>query len=87
MPEFPDAEQDNAKRQVYFLTFPHPRTEFAQDGTKLVAPDTQTKIDILKKVLDACETLYAHDHMSTSSFVSGTPPRGTGLPTAIFMWP
>ena len=58
-------------RQVYFLTFPHPHAEFAQDGTKLIAPDTHTRRDILKKVLDACaKPCYAHGHMASSVGVS-----------------
>ena len=70
-PELPDAEQDNAKRQVYFLTFPHPRAGCTQDGTKLVAPEMLSKREIVKKVLDACETpIFAHDHMSISMDIS-----------------
>ena len=71
VPELPGAELDNAKRQVYFVTFPHPRAEVAQDGTKLVAPDSQTRGDILKKVLDACaKPSYAHGYMASSVDVS-----------------
>ena len=55
MPALPGEEEDpSAKRQVYFLTFPHPQAERGQDGVKLVAPDSLTRRDVLQKVLDAC---------------------------------
>lgn len=39
-------EQLIAKRQVYFLTFPHPHVERSKDGVQLVAPGSLSREDI-----------------------------------------
>ncbi len=54
-------EAPSAKRQVYFLTFPHPHAEFGQDGVALVAPDSLSRQELLQRVLGACASPeYVH---------------------------
>ena len=54
-------EQLAAKRQVYFLTFPHPHVERSKDGIELVAPGTLSREDILRRVLESCASpVYTH---------------------------
>ena len=55
--ELPDwaAEEDAGKRgRVYLITLPHPRSPHAEDGTRLVAPETLTKEQILACLFKAC---------------------------------
>ena len=44
----------DAKRSVYFVTFPHPQKEHSQQGVRLVAPETLAKGAMMDKFLDAC---------------------------------
>jgi hypothetical protein len=48
-------EQDGSRRQVYLVTFPHPKSSHSKCGRLLVAPGTLTKRQILEKLLDACQ--------------------------------
>ena len=47
-PEELKAEAEDAKRQVYLVTFPHPRA-----GNGLVAPTSMSRLDLVKKLLRA----------------------------------
>ena len=47
-------EQEGARKQAYLVTLPHPRREFAEDGTRLVAPGSITKAAVLQCFLKAC---------------------------------
>ena len=48
-------EQSGARRQVYLVTFPHPKVSHSTCGRKLVAPGTKTKRQILDCLLDSCK--------------------------------
>ena len=48
-PEDMKAEAEDAKRQVYLVTFPHPRA-----GNGLVAPTSMSRLDLVKKLMRAC---------------------------------
>ena len=48
-------EQSGARRQVYVVTFPHPKVSHSTCGRKLVAPGTKTKRQILDCLLDSCK--------------------------------
>lgn len=62
MPNIATQGEDSiAKKQVYFLTFPHPHVERSQEGVALVAPGTLSREDILRRVQKACkEPVYIH---------------------------
>ena len=47
-------EKHGSRRQVYLVTFPHPRTRHSACGRKLVAPGSVPKKHILQCLLDAC---------------------------------
>ena len=49
MPHDVKSEAEGAKRQVYLVTFPHPRP-----GSGLVAPTSMSRVDIVGKLLQAC---------------------------------
>ena len=69
-PEHDAASEDpQAKRQVFFVTFPHPKTAFSQCGVQLVPPDRMSKADILQKLQQACDApLYMHPRSVQSGF-------------------
>ena len=47
---------EREKRQVYLVTFPHPRQATSVDGVRLVAPSSMSKDQMLEKIRDA----FAH---------------------------
>ena len=49
-----DAEDGSAKRQVYLITFPHPRIAAGRGGAPTVAPGTLSHEELLTRVLEAC---------------------------------
>ena len=50
-----EPEDDNAKKMVYLLTASHPLRKHSSCGVLLRAPNTYSKADLLKALLDACE--------------------------------
>ena len=54
LPDFALEEDTNARKMVYLVTLPHPRSRLAADGTELVAPETLSKEQILHALLAAC---------------------------------
>ena len=48
-------ELANKSKQVYLTTFPHPVEETAQDGTRLKAPSSYSKRQILEAIVDVVE--------------------------------
>jgi len=52
----PSEEDSSARRRVYLITFPHPRTAHAQDGLPLLAPENFSRRDVLEALLDACRS-------------------------------
>ena len=59
----PDDEKRDSKRAVYLVTFPHPKAARSSCGVLLVAPESKTKEELGKCVLDAClSPMHAHAH-------------------------
>ena len=56
LPSLPELETENAgaKRQVYLVTFPHPRSAVGRDGAPLAQPGVLSHEDMLGKFLEAC---------------------------------
>ena len=55
------SEDKQAKRQVFFVTFPHVQAEFSQCGVRLVSPESLSRAGILQRLRSACAApLYAH---------------------------
>ena len=55
------SEDQQAKRQVFFVTFPHVQAEFSQCGVRLVSPESLSRAGILQRLRSACAApLYAH---------------------------
>ena len=48
-------EKTGSRRQVYLVTFPHPRASHSACGKKLVAPGSMTKKQVLECLLDAAD--------------------------------
>ena len=44
----------STRKQVYLITFPHPRITRTQDGFEVVAPESLDRGAILSKLLDSC---------------------------------
>ena len=49
-----EAEDTSAKRQVYLITFAHPRSTVGRDGQPLAQPAMMRREDILARILEAC---------------------------------
>lgn len=47
-------EDATARRRVYLITLPHPRSEYSSDGVRLRAPSEFTREQMLAAFLDAC---------------------------------
>lgn len=47
-------EDETARRRVYLVTFPHPRTATSRDGQTLVAPGSFTREQLFDVFRDAC---------------------------------
>ena len=63
------SEDLKAKRQVFFVTFPHPNAEFSQCGVTLVAPDRVSRADLLEKMQHACAApAYTDPHSVQNGF-------------------
>ena len=65
-----DMEDASSKRQVYLITFPHPRVAAGQGGAPMVAPGTPSREEIFAKVLEACAAPIS---MSPNPLVGSTP--------------
>ena len=59
-------ERAGARRQVYLITFAHPKVSHSKCGVKLVAPGSLTKHEVLARVLNACEKPMYTDGKSLS---------------------
>jgi hypothetical protein len=60
----PSEEDSSARRQVYLITFPHPRTAHALDGLPLLAPERFSRRDVLEALLGACRCPHYEDMKS-----------------------
>ena len=63
-------EDASSKRQVYLITFPHPRVAVGRGGAPLVAPGTLSHEEIIAKVLEACAAPIA---TSPNPLAASTP--------------
>lgn len=61
------SEDVQAKRQVFLVTFPHPKAEFSQCGARLVPPGSMSRTDVLSKLLQACAAPLYSDLRSLRS--------------------
>ena len=55
-PEAPQARQALGAREVFLVTFPHPKKERSEDGYPLTAPGSLSKADVLDRLLNACQS-------------------------------
>ena len=65
-----------AKRQVYLVTFPHPRLGSTSNGIALVAPRSKTKREMMACVLDA---LANPEYANPRQAHSGVQPDQLGV--------
>ena len=68
LPDFASYEDDQARKTVYLITFPHPVTAFSQCGVRLVAPESLSKQQLLECVLHSCAM---PDYVDLRSQMSG----------------
>ena len=55
----PDANEDRQKlapKQVFLVTFPHPKQQRSKDGYPLKAPGSMTKSQVLDRLLSSCRS-------------------------------
>ncbi len=65
-----DEAPPDAKRQVYLVTFPHPRQTHSSTGEVLVAPSSMAKEELLQKLLHAFENpMYANHWQAHGSIL------------------
>ena len=57
-------EFEGSRRQVYLVTFPHPKSMHSKCGRKLVAPGSMRKQQVLQCLLDACKNPAYSDSRS-----------------------
>ena len=53
-PDLGEEAKSTDRRQVYLVTFPHPRQVRAETGELIVAPGSKTKLQMMTCFLDAC---------------------------------
>lgn len=59
-------EHEGSRRQVYLVTFPHPKSTHSKCGRKLIAPGSMRKQQVLQCLLDACKNPAYSDGWSLS---------------------
>ena len=54
LPDFDSQEHSDARKSVYLVTLPHPKSTHSTDGYPMVAPEAFKKHQVLQCFLDAC---------------------------------